>query len=73
VTDADLERSENPHELWRAYSRVKRERNALLAACREMLPYVDGAYECAFPNESENESVAASARAAIALTEETTK
>jgi hypothetical protein len=38
----------------------------LLAALEEALPYVERAYECAFPDEAENERICDTARAAIA-------
>ena len=40
---------------------------ALVEACEAALPYVEGAYECAFPDASENDSVVAQLRAALAL------
>lgn len=45
------------------------QRDELLAALRATIRYVEGAYECAFPDERENESVAEQARAAIARAE----
>lgn len=46
---------------------------AIRQLCREMkealmqtMPYVEGAYECAFPDESENEYVMYKAKSAIA-------
>ena len=41
----------------------------LLEALKEALPYVLRAYECAFPNERENEAIADEIRAAIAKAE----
>lgn len=48
---------------------LRRQRDMLLEACKAALPYVIGAYECAFPNESENDSVAEQIRTAIAAAE----
>lgn len=73
-TDAELGR-EAQLELQRnsvvkELSRVIRQRDALLAACREMLPYVEKASEVMFPNLADNEAIAEDARAAIAACEE---
>jgi hypothetical protein len=38
----------------------------LLEALRLALPYIEGAYECAFPDSDHNENVLEAARAAIA-------
>ena len=38
----------------------------LIAAAEAAVPYVEGAYECAFPNESDNAEVLATLRAALA-------
>lgn len=51
--------------------RMKSQRDTLLAACREMLPYVERASEVMFPNLADNAAITEDARAAIALTEET--
>lgn len=37
----------------------------LLTALKEALPYVEGAYECAFPNVIENDAVVKQIKAAI--------
>lgn len=41
----------------------------LAAALADALPYVRGAYECAFPDESENRSVLTAGTEALALYE----
>ena len=41
--------------------------NMLRDSLRDALPYVDGAYECAFPDSAENAEVARSARETLEL------
>lgn len=72
VQDIELEWiDENGARQKRRLSRVDLCRMAdshadLLAALEECIPYVEGAYECAFPNEYVNDAILAAARAAIA-------
>ena len=47
------------------YIALKESHDALLSALEDALPYVQRAYECAFPDEWENENVASSAKEAI--------
>lgn len=41
----------------------------LAAALKDAIPYVEGAYECAFPDQWENEEILQECKDAVALVE----
>lgn len=52
---------------WNAVARKVQAHGALVDALKDARRYVTGAYECAFPDEAENEHVLAQIDAALAL------
>ena len=48
-----------------SYVKVQKDNAAFVEALEYALPYIEGAYECAFPDASENDYVLVLARAAL--------